>query len=711
MGEARPTVNVPALEQKISNASGIPLRGPGRRQLTSNSEGVPQNIRGPAVILDPAGWRTVVRGFNYGTSSSNPSLEGWRIDQWKFNGFPCTVWIPERGILSCWFSNATGHGQSTRRTMEIISTDFGHSWSLPVERQMAFSGTPDFTHTERLFRIDSGPYEGRILWFGYPHDTSAFSFSSYSDDYGLTFSQPIPSYDDNVLHTEWRTGGMLTLSGGHVLVGGYAHTTGGAYYRATNIQSEDGGESWFNWGLVHSGSGAGEEPEEPVHFFDARTGRVRTWVRFDDDQTLRLFESTTEGASYGASPIATVDGWGKPITLVTTAGTVITITRGDDSNYPNNNPIVYVSRDYGDTWERPFPLDTESLFMTYCSMVEVSPNVVAVTYGMQSLPPDYSYGDVRLRYLLDGGAVSPLGGAMLDGIRGNHIYLGHTEPTWREPVEHGQAAVTTLAGDGSAADDTLLETAVNSVATQLNALITQLQGQGVIAPHPNNIATIHGLFEADSIAPQIDDYQVQDMDDLSPGGYDMGQGTLANAPLYRNFLEGIFNGLPSLFFNGSGSSKSLITDSAFSAVSQPWAFIICVHLDVDNGFNRLITSQAAAIHPSIFIQTADYFSAHAGSSAVDRTDFTVDFPGAGPIILAARFSGGDSELRINGRTVAVGGGGSGTITQMQWGSSNTNTRMFSPACCMLGNGATVAEIALVERYFSLKYDIPLVFRG
>jgi len=326
-----------------------------------------------------------------------------------YNAFPGMCKL-EDGTLIVVYRKGTSHADDKGKIVMKTSSDLGLTWSS--ESTIYEDPTYD-VRDPCITRLSDGTL---IVSFS-KRDHSAGSslvdgvYVIKSTDNGASWGPPI---NVNSSFTEWCmcSAPVIELPNGDLLLGLYGRNTGDSYDSASCIKSTDGGDTWGSESIIGNGPTDGRSYQEPNLVLLAN-GDILALLRTSDD-VIYASSSTDSGASW-STPQAKFTGSGSPRTICLNSGTLLCVYRAKTTGSANEI-ASRISRDNGSTWTpdwAEFFVDVTEKAMEYAAPVEVVNGMVAVAYSLENSGSD---AEIRLKYLAEGGGISPLGSVMGKGI-------------------------------------------------------------------------------------------------------------------------------------------------------------------------------------------------------------------------------------------------------------------------------------------------------
>jgi hypothetical protein len=203
----------------------------------------------------------------------------------------------------------------------------------------------------------------------------------YSDDEGATWSAPVSLHSaSGFTLASYTSGPVVELPNGDLLVSVEGYDSAETYVNSDVkvVRSTDGGLTWGSVVLV-GGTNGTPRPYYESHLVLLRSGRLLCVHRTSDSPGDHYIQSSDDyGATWG-SPYLAFEGYGKPHTIQTSAGTLISITRRNSDQCV----IAYTSVDDGVTWGAAQLVESSTDNMMYGTPVELLNGKILIVYSLE----------------------------------------------------------------------------------------------------------------------------------------------------------------------------------------------------------------------------------------------------------------------------------------------------------------------------------------
>lgn len=318
----------------------------------------------------------------------------------RYSAFPVQTKLSDGRILMVWYE-ATDH-ITTRDGIVVgsYSSDNGMTWG------------PKVTFIDRTAEgLDlrdptvSTSADGTILYLTYIRCTAAKPrdgfFLRRSFDNGATWGPDIRI--DPAGSNGAGTAPVVELASGVLLAVWFAMADGETWDSSWRAYSPDQGLTWSVPERFNNGPADGRgyaEPYAAVHGDD-----VVIMYRHGELTQLGMTRSSNSGATW-STPAPLWSGTGRPTCTITSEGTLIAVFR-DLGAGAQQHAVMRTSPDLGVTWTQYRMVErADPQWMVYSCPTEVAPGVIMCSTAIEHSNTSAS---LSVRYLLEGGGISPLG--------------------------------------------------------------------------------------------------------------------------------------------------------------------------------------------------------------------------------------------------------------------------------------------------------------
>jgi len=348
---------------------------------------------------------TVLIGDPTGGSISDPSRAYINIDDdGDWDAFPGLCLVDERTLLVV-YRKGTTHASDKGSIVSRISRDLGQTWS---DEAVVYADSTYDSRDPCVTKLSDGTIIMNFFLSDYttgdvPEDGVRIMKSA---DGGSTWTDPITV---DAGFTDWcaSSGPIVELSDGTLLLPVYGQDTGDSLDSSRLLKSTDGGTTWGDEAVIATSIFGHVQEPNIVDLGDSLIAMLRYYD--EPDGYIAAVWSGDGGDTWGDFALL-FRGRGRPSTIKVSSGKLLCVYRGEPG-YGNSRICYRTSNNNGHHWSydsREYVLE-DLPGMEYASMAEVAPGIVAVAYG------NYDH-QIRLRYLCDGGGITPTGGVMGIGV-------------------------------------------------------------------------------------------------------------------------------------------------------------------------------------------------------------------------------------------------------------------------------------------------------
>jgi len=236
-----------------------------------------------------------------------------------------------------------------------------------------------------------------------------------STDNGNTWGSPI-MVGTSFTSTTAVSGPVVELANGDLIMAVYGRNVNDPnYYSVHSLKSTDGGNTWGSEATIGNGIADSLYYAEP-NLVLLPNGNLLALIR-DVTTGSKIYSSisTDSGATWSAPTVA-FNGTGAPRVILLHSGNLLAVYRSYGGANSTKGVAYRISTDNGATWTSDAQeayLDIATYLMDYASPFEVANGWVAVAYGDAA---GSTNGDIRIKYLAEGGGASPLGSVIGKGL-------------------------------------------------------------------------------------------------------------------------------------------------------------------------------------------------------------------------------------------------------------------------------------------------------
>lgn len=355
-----------------------------------------------ATAVDPSAPKPAFgKGMSVGPTRVLPGIDG------QYAAFPSATVLSDGRLFLVW-RQATDHLNTRDGVVKAsTSSDHGLTWSTAYTlfqdetagidlRDPTASTSPDkqtlyVTYLKGSASLNAGGFYLRI-----------------STDQGETFGAEI-RIDPHPYSA--GTAPIVTLPNGQLLATWYGkENLGDAKDSSFYSLSADGGQTWGAPVKFADGVAAGRDYQEPYASVYGDT--VVIMFRWGNADQIGMVKSTNGGATFSA-PAAAFTGTGRPSNLITSNGTLVVVYRNWPGGTTLQHGMVRTSHDFGATWGPARLVErTNPNFWLYSGPVEVAPGMIFCPTSVES---SSTSAKLSMRYLVDGGGITPYGDVTLSG--------------------------------------------------------------------------------------------------------------------------------------------------------------------------------------------------------------------------------------------------------------------------------------------------------
>lgn len=317
----------------------------------------------------------------------------------RYAAFPNQTKLSDGRILMVWYE-ATDH-ISTRDGIVVgsYSEDNGLTWGPKI----TFVSYPGLDLRDPTVSTSA---DGSILYLTWIRCTAAKPrdgfFVRRSFDNGETWGPDIridPEGSNGA-----GTAPLVELASGVLLAVWFGTLTGESTDSCWRAYSPDNGVTWSVPERFLNGPADARyygEPYAAVH-----GDNVVIMYRHGEIDQLGITRSTNSGATWSV-PAPLWLGTGRPSCTITSAGTLLVVFRDRGASTAYQHAVMRTSADYGLTWTQYRMVErADPSWMLYSCPTEIAPGVVMVS---TSIEQSGTAASISVRYLVEGGGVSPLG--------------------------------------------------------------------------------------------------------------------------------------------------------------------------------------------------------------------------------------------------------------------------------------------------------------
>jgi hypothetical protein len=266
----------------------------------------------------------------------------------------------------------------------------------------------------------------------------------YSDDNGATWSAPI-TVNSTLTSFTYMSGSPIQLASGDILVTVEGKNSGDTYSRMRVLRSSDNGITWGTEVEIASGTRNYYEGQLCL----LKNGTILCIMRTSVGTGTHYVSSSTDNGATWSAPVSAFAGFGQANTIQLTSGTILAITRGNDSK-----GIGYTSRDNGVTWGAGVPLgDTSYTEFEYGCPVQLTENRFVVVYAYEGNATNSDIAQVYGTEALASVASSPTCIAVACSDESTALTTGTAKVTFRMPyafvLQEAKASLSTAQTSGS----------------------------------------------------------------------------------------------------------------------------------------------------------------------------------------------------------------------------------------------------------------------
>jgi hypothetical protein len=317
----------------------------------------------------------------------------------RYSGFPVQTKLNDGRILMVW-GESTDHA-TTRDGIVVgsYSSDNGLTWGAKVTLQTQ-SGIDLRDPTV------STTTDGASVFLTYTKATATEPMDGFfvrqSSNNGSTWGPEVQI--DVAGSNGFGCSPIVQMANGTLLAVWYGRATGDAYDSCFRATSTDNGATWTNRTKFRDGVADSRHYNEP---YATKWGNnVVIMYRHGVDDQLGITRSADNAATW-STPAAAFVGTGRPSCTITTKGTLIVVFREKTAVTANQHAIMRTSPDLGVTWTAYRMVErADPYWMLYSCPTEIAPGVIMCSTAIEHTTTSAT---LSVRYLLEGGAISPLG--------------------------------------------------------------------------------------------------------------------------------------------------------------------------------------------------------------------------------------------------------------------------------------------------------------
>lgn len=317
----------------------------------------------------------------------------------RYSAYPSQTKLNDGRILMVW-SESTDHATTRDGIVSgSYSSDNGLTWGakFTVHSQASIDLRDPCVSTST---------DGTRLFLTYTKATAAKPMDGFfvkqSTNNGSTWGSEVEIDVPN--SNGFGCSPIVQLANGNLFAVWYGKATGDAYDSCFHAISTDNGATWTNRTKFRDGVADSRNYNEP--YAAVWGNNVVIMYRHGTDDQLGLVKSTNSGSTWG-SPAAQFLGTGRPSCTITSKGTLIVVFRDKSVSGTNQHAVMRTSPDLGATWTMYRMVErTDPNWMLYSCPSEIAPGVVMCSTAIEHTSTSAT---LSVRYLLEGGAISPLG--------------------------------------------------------------------------------------------------------------------------------------------------------------------------------------------------------------------------------------------------------------------------------------------------------------
>ncbi|WP_052663822.1 sialidase family protein [Psychromicrobium lacuslunae] len=350
-------------------------------------------IKSGATVLPSSGTGTV----RVGQTRVVPGIDS------KYAAFPSATVLADGRIFLVWREGADHIAARDGVVKAAYSSDQGLTWTAATT-----IFTDPTTGVDLRDPTTSTSPDKKILYVTYIKGTASLNAAGFflriSQDQGATWGSEI-RIDPHPYSA--GTAPIITLPNGNLLATWYGkQNTSDAKDSVFWSKSTNGGTTWGAPVKFADGVQAGTDFQEPYASIQGQY--VVIMFRWGNADRIGITKSLNGGTTW-TNPAPAFVGSGRPSNLITSNYTLICVYRNLPGAQVAQHGVMRVSQDLGATWTAPHLVErTNPGFWTYSGPVEVGKGQI---FCPTTVEVSSSISKLSLRYLIEGGGISPYGDA------------------------------------------------------------------------------------------------------------------------------------------------------------------------------------------------------------------------------------------------------------------------------------------------------------
>jgi hypothetical protein len=301
------------------------------------------------------------------------------VDDSLHNAFPGLTSLPD-GTLLVVYRRATDHTSAKGEIYQRTSTDGGATWSAGA---LVYSDATYDVRDPNLTRLKNGDLILSFFKTNYSPNTRLLHgvYTAISHDTGTTWETPVQVTDSFTSYAV-TSGPVVEMPNGTLALALYGLDSGGTYNYSRLAQSDDGGASWTDAGIIaQSASRKLDEPNLAL----LPNGELICLMRSDTPSNAAghfYLSRSTDGGATWSEESDQFEATGAPHMLVASNGALLlTYRKNSDDSYTTAYRLSY---DGGHTWQAEADLDSTAGIMTYAAATEYATGLIGVVYGIEA---------------------------------------------------------------------------------------------------------------------------------------------------------------------------------------------------------------------------------------------------------------------------------------------------------------------------------------